>query len=38
MKIGTGAGVLTLVKLEKTSNKRIKEYLVLATIHLDFDS
>ena len=35
---GTGDGVLTLVKLEKNSNTSIKQYLVLAEIHLDFDS
>ena len=38
---GTGEGVLTLVKLEQninTSNSSIKQYLVLAEIHLDFDS
>ena len=37
MKVGgTGVGVLTLVKLD--SNTSIKQYLVLAEIHLDFDS
>ena len=35
---GTGDGVLTLVKLEKNSNTSIKQHLVLAKIHLDFDS
>ena len=40
---GTGEGVLTLVQLEKNSNTRIqvssilKQHLVLAEIHLDFD-
>ena len=33
-----GEGVLTLVKLEKKSNTSVKHYLVLAEIHLDFDS
>ena len=33
-----GEGVLTRVKLVKNSNTRIKQYLVLAEIHLDFDS
>ena len=35
MNVG-GKGVLTLVKLEKT-NTSMKQYLVLAEIHLDFD-
>ena len=35
---GTGEGVLRVVKLEKHSNTSIKQYLVLAEIHLDFDS
>ena len=38
MKSGTGDGVLTQVKLEKNSNTSIKQHLVLAKIHLDFDS
>ena len=38
MKSWTGEGVLTLVKLEKKSNTRVKQYLVLAEIDLDFDS
>ena len=38
---GTGEGVLTLVKLENkinTSTSIKKPYLILAEIHLDFDS
>ena len=38
MKSWTGEGVLTLVKLETSSSTRIQQYLVLAQIHLDFDS
>ena len=38
MKSGTGEGVLTLVQLEKYSNTSFKQNLVLAEIHLDFDS
>ena len=38
MKSGTGEGVLRVVKLEKNSDTSIKQHLVLAKIHLDFDS
>ena len=34
----TGEGTLTLVKLETKSNTSIKQYLISAEIHLDFDS
>ena len=39
MKSGTGEGVLALVKLRKNPiRKKVKQYLVSAEIHLDFDS